>query len=401
MSGFAKRLWAGACLAAAFAAHASAPGPGDGAARDARPPAAAAVRASVSDSADGVVAAVRLPGSARMRGGLDSLDAVRTIATVAGSQRPERARRVARFVRPPFLREGDSVGLVAISSKTDSARMKHYLAAVDTVRSWGLSVRLAAHLFDRSGGWFASADSVRAQELQQMLENPHLRAVLFFRGGYGAVRVLDRIDLGAVLRDPKWLVGFSDLTTVHYALHKAGIESIHGTMPSNFRTGPAERDTSALWLREALFGRVGGYVSAPHPFNRPGEAQGRLSGGNLSVVSAMNGMPEDNDFSEPTILLIEDVGESIHHIDRMLRTLLRSGRLERIAGLVVGDFTHIRGEKQWGSSVYELISEYAGTLDIPVLFGFPAGHGRLNAALYMGREVRLTVSEEGGELRFL
>lgn len=115
-----------------------------------------------------------------MRGGLDSLDAVRTIATIAGSQRPKRARRVARFVRPPFLREGDSVGLVAISSKTDSARMKHYLAAVDTVRSWGLRVRLAAHLFDRSGGWFASADSVRAQELQQMLENPHLRAVLFF-----------------------------------------------------------------------------------------------------------------------------------------------------------------------------------------------------------------------------
>ncbi len=316
-------------------------------------------------------------------------------------ERPDDSVRITRFIRPPFLREGDSVGLVAISSKTDSTQMKHYLAAIDTLRSWGLRVRLGAHLFDRSGGWFPAPDSIRAQELQRMLDNPNFRAVLFFRGGYGAVRILDRIDLGALRRDPKWLAGFSDLTAIHYALRKTGVESIHGTMPSNFRTERAERDTSALWLREALFGRVGGYAAAPHPFNRTGEAHGRLCGGNLSVLSSMNGTPEDNDFSEPTILLIEEVGESIHHVDRMLRTLLRSGKLERIEGLVVGDFTRIRGEKQWGTSVYELIREYAEALDVPVLFGFPAGHDRLNAALYMGREVRLTVSEAGGELRFL
>lgn len=335
---------------------------------------------------------------------LDSASLMNTdgrVASVYSTQSSGDTVRVMPFIRPRYLQEGDSIGIVTISSKTDSALMEHYLAAIDTLRSWGLHVRLGEHLFDRSGGWFAAPDSVRAQELQHMLDSPNIRAVLFFRGGYGAVRTLDRLDLSALRRDPKWLAGFSDLTTIHYALHRIGVESIHGTMPSNFSTDSEVCDTSAMWLREALFGRVAGYASGPHPLNRTGEARGRLSGGNLSVLSSMNGTPEDNDFSEPTILLIEDVGESIHHIDRMLQTLRRSGKLNRIEGLIVGDFTRIRGEKQWGTSVYDLIREYAEAADIPVLFGFPSGHDRLNAALYMGREVLLSVTEQRGELLFL
>lgn len=314
---------------------------------------------------------------------------------------PVMSEQIRPFIRPPYLRAGDSVGIVSISSQTDSTQTKRYAECIDVVRSWGLSVRLGDHLFERSGGWFAAPDSVRADDLQQLLNNPNIRAILFFRGGYGAVRTLDYLNLDILRDDPKWLVGFSDLTTFHYALRRMGVESIHGAMPSNFRTDSLECDTSALWVREALFGRVAGYGSQPHPLNRTGSAHGRLSGGNLSVLSAMNGTPQDNDFTEPTILLIEDVGESIHHIDRMLQTLLRSGKLERIKGLVVGDFTHIRGEKKWGQSVYELIEGYALKLDIPVLFGFPSGHDRFNAALYMGREVQLTVTDEGGELRFM
>lgn len=310
-------------------------------------------------------------------------------------------REVVPFVRPAYLREGDSVGLATLSSKIDSSRMDHYRAAVDTIRAWGLCVREGAHLYDRSGGWFAAPDSVRALELQRMLENPDLRAILFFRGGYGAVRTLDLLDFSVLRRHPKWLVGFSDLTAVHSALRVAGVESIHGTMPANFLTRPGQCDTSALWLREALFGHVAGYACGPHPFHRIGTARGRLAGGNLSVLSSLNGTPEDIDFSEPTILLIEDVGESIHHIDRMLQTLKRTGKLGRIAGLIVGGFSRIRGEEQWGASVYALLYDYACGLDIPVLFGFPAGHERLNAALYMGREVLLTVTEDGGTLRFL
>lgn len=334
----------------------------------------------------------------------DSTEAERTTQPQMAATCPgyDSTAVVRPFVRPPFLHEGDSIGVVSISSRIDENQLKHALQSLDILRSWGLRLRLAPHLFDRDGGWFVAPDSVRARDLQQMIDNPHLRAILFFRGGYGAVRILDRVELDSLRRNPKWLVGFSDLTTIHAALQHVGVESIHGAMPGGFRTLHPERDTSALWLREALFGRVEGYDVAPHPMNRPGRVRGRLVGGNLSVMHALYGTPEEYDLaSEPVILLIEDVGESIHHIDRMMQTLQRSGRLDRIAGLIVGDFTHIRNEERWGTSVCEVIDNYTRTLRIPVLYGLPAGHGRLNVALYMGREVELEVTDAGGSLRFL
>lgn len=304
-------------------------------------------------------------------------------------------------VRPPSLQPGDTVALVAISSKTDSLQADRYARCIDVVRGWGLHVRLADHLFAQEGGWFPAPDRVRGADLQRMIDDDAVRAILFFRGGYGAVRALDYVDLTPLRRHPKWLAGFSDLTAVHYALQRLGVESIHGAMPSLFRIDSIERDTSALSLRDALFGTVTGYTVAPHPLNRPGTARGRLTGGNLSVISSLNGTTLDDASHEPTILFLEEVGESIHHIDRMLQTLARSGRLASVRGIVVGQFTAIRGEKKWGCSVYELIRSYADQWQMPVLFGFPAGHGQPNCSLYMGREVELLVTEEGGELRFL
>ncbi len=192
-----------------------------------------------------------------------------------------------------------------------------------------------------------------------MIDNPNLRAILFFRGGYGALRALDHADLTPLRTDPKWLAGFSDLTVVHYALRRLGVESIHGTMPSFFRTDSLERDTSALSLRDALFGRLDGYRTAPHPLDRKGTARGVLLGGNLSVLSSLNGTPLDDDRTEPVLLLLEDVGESIHHIDRMLQTLRRSGRLSAVRGIVAGDFVRIRGEKQWGETAADLVRRLA------------------------------------------
>lgn len=307
---------------------------------------------------------------------------------------------IRRFVRPPFLHAGDSVAVVAVSSRTDSMQRDEALRCIDVVRSWGLRVRLGDHLFG-SCGWFPASDSVRAAELQQMLDDPHIRAVLFLRGGYGAVRILDRIDLAVLRRDPKWLAGFSDLTTLHAALRHVGVESIHGAMPSGFRPDSMAADSSARWLRDALFGRLDGYRTAPHPLDCLGVAEGRLAGGNLSVLHALNGTPEALGAGEPTILLLEDVGESIHHVDRMMQTLERSGLLHRAAGFVVGDFTRIRGEKRWGCTARELVAGYLRDLGVPVLFGLPVGHGRFNAALYMGRPVRLGVGSDGGELQFL
>ena len=304
------------------------------------------------------------------------------------------------YVRPPFLREGDSVAVVAISSRTDSMLRDEALRGIEVLRSWGLRVRQGDHLFG-SYGWFPAPDSVRAAELQQMLDNPHLRAVLFLRGGYGAVRILDLVDLGVLRRDPKWLAGFSDLTTLHAALRRVGVESIHGAMPAGFRTDSIEADSSARWLREALFGERTVYRTEPHPLDRPGRAVGRLAGGNLSVLHALTATPEAIACDEPVILLLEDVGESIHHIDRMMQTMQRSGLLRRVAGFVVGDFTQIRGEERWGCTAREAVAGYLRDLGVPLLFGLPAGHGRRNAALYMGRPVLLEVTDEGGELRFL
>ncbi len=311
----------------------------------------------------------------------------------AGRERPA--------VRPPYLHAGDSVGVVTISSRTDTLRCRHYEKCLDVLRGWGLHVRRSEHLYGAAGGWFNAPDSVRGADLQRMIDNPNLRAILFFRGGYGALRALDHADLTPLRTDPKWLAGFSDLTVVHYALRRLGVESIHGTMPSFFRTDSLERDTSALSLRDALFGRLDGYRTAPHPLDRKGTARGVLLGGNLSVLSSLNGTPLDDDRTEPVLLLLEDVGESIHHIDRMLQTLRRSGRLSAVRGIVAGDFVRIRGEKQWGETAADLVRRLADELNVPAVFGFPAGHDAANYSLYMGREAVLTVTESGSELRFL
>ncbi len=302
------------------------------------------------------------------------------------------------MVRPLFLREGDTVAVVSISSKLPKKVDRQFIRRLE---SWGLTVQLGEHLFCRDTGWFATTDCNRAADLQRAIDDPSVKAVLFCRGGYGAIRTLDYLCLDSLRRHPKWFVGFSDLTVMHYALLKRGIESIHGAMPLEFLSDTTVTDSSALSLREALWGRLESYWIPPHPLNRVGCARGRLVGGNLSLVEAVNGTDIDDPLETPSILFIEEVGESIYRIDRMLQTLLRSGKLNRVKAFVVGHFTRTMHEKEWGQQVYELIAAYADRLGVPVLFGFPAGHSYPNYSLYMGREILLSVTPEGGLLEFL
>lgn len=185
------------------------------------------------------------------------------------------------YLRPPFLRPGDTVSVVAVSSKLPK---KVDTSFIRTIASWGLTVKLGEHLFSRDSGWFAGTDRERAGDLQRALDDPSVRAVIFYKGGYGAIRTLDHLDLKVLRKHPKWLAGFSDVTVLHQALRKIGVESIHGTMPVLFRTDTLKTDTSALSLRDALFGEIGGYRTPPHAYNRPGRAEGRLVGGNLSLI---------------------------------------------------------------------------------------------------------------------
>jgi len=225
-----------------------------------------------------------------------------------------------------------------------------------------------------------------------------IRPVQDCRGGYGSVRLLPMLRLQELRWNPKWLVGFSDLTTLHAALAHVGVESIHGTMPSSFVF--EEEDLAAESLRRALFGLLRRIDVAPHPLDVAGKARGRLTGGNLTVLCAACGTPEALQTDSPTILFLEEVNEYVYRVDRMMQQLLRSGALSNVQAVVVGDFSHIAGAERFGADAYERVAAHLRPLGIPLLFGFPAGHDILNEALYMGRRAELTVDAEGGHLVF-
>lgn len=369
---------------------------------------AAAVAASVPAGVDPQTPAERKPKSAAVSGSSKRNPEGETRSERSDSIRLDSVGRlqpevdtidvVRPYVRPPFLKEGDTVAVVAVSSKLPKRADTTFVRKLE---AWGLKVKVGEHLYCRNAGWFAGTDEQRAADLQRALNDTSVKAIIFYKGGYGAIRTLDYLDW-SVLRDhPKWLAGFSDVTVLHQVMRRERIESIHGTMLSLFLSDTTKRDSSALSLRDALFGRVERYHTAPSPYNRMGCATGRLVGGNLSILYALNNTDLDNHFEEPTVLFIEDVGENIYHIDRMMQNLLRSRKLARVRAIVVGYFNRMNSEREWGGDAYMLINAYTSQLGIPVLFGFPAGHARPNLSLYLGRQVRVEVTDKGGELEFL
>lgn len=303
----------------------------------------------------------------------------------------------AAYLRPPYLLPGDTVALVAPAGRlpedADTARVRERFAA------WGLHVKFGAHCCDREQPYFAGTDAERAADLREALADPSVRAVIAYRGGYGSVRLLPLADLSVMRRDPKWIVGFSDITTLHLALAQLRVESIHGTMPGSFLFD--EEDRSARSLCDALTGRMAGVDLDAHPLNRPGTGTGRLAGGNLTQICTATGTPEALQNQDGYVLLIEEIGEFAYKIDRMMQHLERSGALARARAILVGHFTGIMGLEKFGvTDIYETIDAYTRELGIPVVFGFPAGHEEPNLALYMGRETTVTVDDTGARVRF-
>lgn len=299
---------------------------------------------------------------------------------------------------PPYLKMGDSIGIATISSRNYFSPEKCD-SLIKAVEAWGFKVKVAKHVFDSTGGWFPASDAERAADLQEMLDNRNIRAVVFFRGGYGAVRTLDYLNLMSLRKDPKWLVGYSDLTVMHYALRKINVESIHGTMPVSFKLGT--NDESANSVREALLGNIKEYNLPADPLNQFGEAQGVIVGGNLSIIVGLNGTDVDfEQFTEPYILLIEDVEEALYSIDRMMQNLKRSGKLKNAKAIIFGNFTNISKQEPWKKTTQEVLKEYTKDLKIPVIFNFPAGHSAPNLSVYMGRTVKISVSNSGSKVQF-
>jgi len=303
--------------------------------------------------------------------------------------------QLSKYIQPPFLKKNDLVSIVSPAGKIDREAIDN---ATKILQEWGLQIEIAQCVCESFMG-FAGSDKQRRTDLQAAINNPDTKAIICSRGGYGCGRIIDEIDFTPLQKNPKWLVGFSDITVLHARLFRLGIQSIHGAMPKNF-PNYLDNNESLKTLYLALFGELGEYEIDSHKLNKNGQAKGKLVGGNLSLIANLAATPDD---IEPTdaILFIEDVGEFLYNIDRMLNNLQRSGKLNKLKGLIVGDFSNTKNDSFiFDKTAYEIIFNYVEKLNIPVCFGFPAGHEEPNYALYFGREIMLDVNEISSKITF-
>lgn len=289
------------------------------------------------------------------------------------------------MVSPQHLKTGDKIGIVACARKISREEIQ---PAIDILNSWGLEVVLSKNLF-HADNQYSGTDAERAADLQSMLDDTAVKAIISVRGGYGTMRIIDKMDFTQFKKSPKWVVGYSDITVLHAHINNFKIETLQATMPINFTKNAEATDS----LRKALFGENLNYEIKTHPLNRRGATQGIVVGGNLSLLYALTASISDID-TKGKILFIEDLDEYLYHLDRMMINLKRSGKLEHLAGLVVGGLTDMKDNTiPFGKTAEEIIIDAVKEFNYPVCFNFPAGHIDKNMALYLGREATLKVTD--------
>ncbi len=291
----------------------------------------------------------------------------------------------------PFLQQGDKLAIVAPAKAIEES---HVLFAKAFFEDKGYEVVVGRHCLGRHH-YFSGNEAERTYDFQQALNDPSVKAIICARGGYGCVQIVDKIQWAAMLRSPKWIVGFSDVTVFHQRAQRYGLQSIHATMPLNF----SENTEDALQtLCDALTQPSYRITAENSPYNHYGKAEGKLVGGNLSVLYSLLGTDDQIDFTE-TILFIEDLAEHLYAIDRMFYALSKVGALDKIKGLVVGGMTNMKDTAvPFGLSLEELILSHFEYRNIPIAFGFPAGHINDNRALRLGESVNLKVEKTGVEM---
>lgn len=293
---------------------------------------------------------------------------------------------------PASLEKGD---LIAIVAPAKAIEQEHVLFAKDFLEKAGFRVEISRNCLG-SYHYFSGDEAQRLFDFQWALDHPEAKAILCARGGYGCVQLLDRINWAGQLRDPKWIIGFSDVTYFHQRMQRHGVASIHGTMPLNFQQNS---EAALSTLIHSITGKPMHFSWASHPENKLGTATGTLIGGNLSILYALLGTDDQLDYSN-SILYIEDVGEPIYAIDRMFYAFSKAGVLDRINGLIVGGMTNLTDSAvPFGKRYEEVILSHFQYRRLPIAFGFPAGHIDDNRALMLGTEVTFQVDENNCVLR--
>ncbi len=295
---------------------------------------------------------------------------------------------------PPYLKKGDTIGLTCPAGFMAKEKAQ---TCIDTLQRWGYHVMVGKTLGSNSANYFSGTDEERKNELQAMLDDTTINAVLFGRGGYGVGRIIDQLDFTKFKKKPKWLIGFSDITVLHAHIYtNLKIASLHAPMAAAFNDGENEFIQS---LQKAIAGKKAVYKCAAHPFNKTGTASGELVGGNLSLLAHLTSTASDIK-TKNKILFIEDIGEQLYSIDRMLYQLKRSGKLDKLAGLIIGGFTDMKDtDRPFGKTVYEVIQEIIAAYNYPVCFNFPVSHGKENYALKIGCIYELKVTSKVVQLK--
>jgi muramoyltetrapeptide carboxypeptidase len=291
---------------------------------------------------------------------------------------------------PPYLRKGDTIGLVCPAGYMPLEKAQ---TCINTLQEWGYNVRVGSTVGSHSENYFSGTDEERRKDFQQMLEDEEVKAILCARGGYGMTRIIDDIDFKKFKKKPKWIIGFSDITVLHSHLYSNYyISSLHAPMAAAFND-EGYKNEFVMSLKAALEGKKIKYQCPVHPFNRKGEGIGELTGGNLALLVHLLGTDSDSK-TKGRILFLEDTGEFLYNIDRMMRQLKRSGKLSRLAGLIIGGFTDCKDtERPFGQTAYEIIRDVVKDYDYPVCFGFPVSHEKENYALKIGVGYKLKVTK--------
>ncbi|AWA31388.1 LD-carboxypeptidase [Flavobacterium magnum] len=297
------------------------------------------------------------------------------------------------MITPEFLKKGDTVGILATARKIELATLQ---PGIKLLESWGLHVVIGKTI-GKEDHQLAGADWLRATDFQEMMDNPSIKAIWAGKGGYGTVRIVDRLDFTKFRKNPKWIIGFSDMTVLHSHINNMGIETLHALMAMNVKTATPDAIES---LRKSLFGESLVYTLPAHPYNRMGKASGEVVGGNLSVLYSILGSRSEVDY-KGKILFIEDLDEYLYHIDRMMMNLKRNGYFDGIKAVVVGGMTEMKdNDIPWGKDALQIIQDILKDYQIPVVYNFPAGHIKDNRAMILGKTVSIEVTQNGATVRF-